>query len=273
MNRREGHVLLGQGMYLTQIVVGPAELSAGEWAKLVMNMNYGVAREGTVLKSQLLQRLYGMSRQREISIRYGTVYAGWSPKKLEEQLTKSLRHFEATAMQIVGSIHFREHQCTTCKKLRGPFSHCVTVAGVAGCANCYYHDRDAGCDLSENAVPRVRRSAAERHARRISDQSTEPHAALRGEITEQVTEVVRVETINTLRDRVTALVDAQDAAYDACDENILGRQASAPELGPNNTVVLSCHRTCRQLGRNIRACFTASQNREQERATEMTRPR
>lgn len=61
--------MVGQGMYLTQIVVGSAELEAGEWAKLMMNMNYGVAREGTVLKSQLLQRLYSMSLLREISMR------------------------------------------------------------------------------------------------------------------------------------------------------------------------------------------------------------
>lgn len=263
MNQVQGSITPGQGTYVTKIIVGPDELVPGEWARLMMNMNYGVARGRGALKSLLLQRLYTMTPLRELSFRYGSLYAGWSPKKMEEQLTKSLRHFEATAMQIVGNVHLQDHQCTTCKKHRGPFSHCVTVAGVVGCANCYYHHHNESCDLSDNPAPRAPRTAAERHARRVSDQSTDPHATLRGEITEQIQEVVRVNTTNSLRDRVTALVDAQDAAYDACDEQILVRQNSAPELGPNNTAVLSCHRTCRQLGRSIRACFTTPQNPQQ----------
>lgn len=78
---------MGLGMYLTQVIVGAEEITPGEWSKLMMNMNYGVTRTGTVLKTALLERLYSMPQRRELSIRYGTFYAGYSPKKLEEQLT------------------------------------------------------------------------------------------------------------------------------------------------------------------------------------------
>ncbi|KAJ6109975.1 hypothetical protein N7486_002210 [Penicillium sp. IBT 16267x] len=82
--REDGHLSVGQGMYLTQLIMGAEQLPPGEWARLMMNMNFGVARRGTVLKTVLLQRLYGMTQRRELSVRYGTAYAGYSLKKLEE---------------------------------------------------------------------------------------------------------------------------------------------------------------------------------------------
>lgn len=136
-------------MYLTQVMVGAEELAPGEWSKLMMNMNYGVTRTGTVLKTALLQRLYSMPQRRELSIHYGTFHAGYSPKKLKKQLTENLRNFEATAIRIVGNIQLRGHRCTRCKMARGIFGQYVTLPSIPGCANCCYLRLSLTCGLAE----------------------------------------------------------------------------------------------------------------------------
>lgn len=163
-------------------LVGTVDEEPGEWAQLVMQMNFKVARAGELLKTDNLKLLHGRPQLRELTIRV----KNWSPLKLYDQICQKARHVEAAAMQIVGN-YDREVSCDDCKKFNRPFPKCITFPGILGCGNCHWHDHGPSCSRNPDPVPRTRA-----HRSRPSDTSntSQENAGNRDRVRDLIVEAI-----------------------------------------------------------------------------------
>lgn len=75
----------------------------------------------------------------------------WTPSVLHEAMGDSLATIEAALIQVVGTATTPE--CQDCQKVKGPFSHCVLVNEIGGCANCRWRGKARSCSFNTSNEP------------------------------------------------------------------------------------------------------------------------
>lgn len=203
---------VGTAATLPPPVLGQSIEGPGEWAALVMKMNWKVARTGKALNTENLRTLSGITQKRELILRPGNP-GEWSGTRLNKEIGESSRHVEAAATQIVGDYH-KDIECEACEKEQGPFAHCVTFPGIPGCANCHWAGSGQSCTIFAGAKPR-------KHKKRRIDASSldEEDEGIAGHI------------LVELRDKISKAQAAQHRVY---------RQANLfSNLSPTDQVVLA----------------------------------
>jgi hypothetical protein len=87
---------LGLPTTIPSALVGTVDEDPGEWALLVMKMNFKVARAGHMLKTNNLKLLHGRSQLRELTLRV----TNWSPERLYDQIESIHEAFENIRLVI-----------------------------------------------------------------------------------------------------------------------------------------------------------------------------
>lgn len=90
-----------------------------------------------------------MPNVNEPILRVGTRNS-WTPSLFSENIGTSLANVEAALIQVVGTR--AEVACTHCQEIKGPFAHCVRIAGDQNhCGNCHWGGNRDRCSF--NAAP------------------------------------------------------------------------------------------------------------------------
>jgi hypothetical protein len=77
-------------------LVGTVDEDPGEWALLVMKMNFKAVRAGHMLKTNNLKLLHGRSQLRELTL----WVTNWSPERLYDQIESIHEAFENIRLVI-----------------------------------------------------------------------------------------------------------------------------------------------------------------------------
>ncbi|KAJ5936105.1 hypothetical protein N7454_005403 [Penicillium verhagenii] len=141
-------------------VDGAEHMAPGEWCKFALQRpcNFPVSCNGHRFRGYLLLNLTCLPGVREPLIRPDTIWAKWSALEFYSKVNNQRYNVEALAMQCVGRrITKIEDSCFCCQKGNGPFQSCVTVDGVAECANCHWSGRWKRCSFTFNRPTMNRR--------------------------------------------------------------------------------------------------------------------
>lgn len=124
----------GQADVVPATVGGSAiDRPPGQMAATVKRLEFTVAREGTELKSELLQRLNILPARREPIFRASTPN---TPLQFYGKMNRMIANVEAALMQVVGTAP--DIECRHCRRTKGIFHQCILVPGVTThCANCH----------------------------------------------------------------------------------------------------------------------------------------
>lgn len=95
---------------------GSKDKEPGEWAKLLWESPWKVAREGEKLKGNLLPIFFAQKAKRELMARFHFFMSG---KRKEERVRDRISNVESALMYCLGDI--QDQPCDSCLKHHGPW--------------------------------------------------------------------------------------------------------------------------------------------------------
>lgn len=137
---------MGDTMQAPAPVTGRVHLDPGEWAALALGMNWACAKQGSHIKTPLLQALSRMPPRREPTVRLRLFVNGFN---LMQRIGTRKQNVEAFVIQTVGDIALSP--CTHCESDNGHFPICVTVPSTYGqraCGACHWDNQGSRCSFA-----------------------------------------------------------------------------------------------------------------------------
>lgn len=135
-----------------------AELPPSRWAHYAINLPWPVAKEGNVIKSNLIRNLHTLELQRELVLRPSIQ---WGRHHFDVKIGLERKWVEASLVFITGDA--ASPSCMTCQQGHGPFPICIRSrepGSPDACANCIWLGPNAHCSLEFPGLASTTRSAS-----------------------------------------------------------------------------------------------------------------